>query len=220
MSRQTTLKGNPFTLEGEEVQVGQQAPDFTLVANDLSSVTLADTSGVRVFSVVPSLDTPVCDQQTRRFNEEAAALDGVTIYTVSADLPFAQKRWCGAADIDKVVTLSDSGGFVHDPDGIDTEKLEWVKAAAGDRFDDIEISILKFVAVVTDDRDGTAAAVGGGMGLEPADALASPHILIGSAGQIVEELHEQRDRWHGSYVTVQADAIDAFAPIVAELSGT
>ena len=107
MSRQTTLKGNPFTLEGEEVQVGQQAPDFTLVANDLSSVTLADTSGVRVFSVVPSLDTPVCDQQTRRFNEEAAALDGVTIYTVSADLPFAQKRWCGAADIDKVVTLSD-----------------------------------------------------------------------------------------------------------------
>ena len=100
------------------------------------------------------------------------------------------------------------------------EKLEWVKAAAGDRFDDIEISILKFVAVVTDDRDGTATAVGGGMGLEPADVLASPHIMIGSTDQIVDELHEQRDRWHGSYVTVQADAIDAFAPVVAQLAGS
>jgi len=107
MSRQVTLKGNPFTLEGAEVQVGQAAPDFTLVANDLSAVTLADTSGVRIFSVVPSLDTPVCDQQTRRFNEELASLPGVSVYTVSADLPFAQKRWCGAAGIDKVVTLSD-----------------------------------------------------------------------------------------------------------------
>ena len=107
MSRQVTLKGNPFTLEGEEVQVGQSAPDFTLVANDLSSVSLADTNGVRIFSVVPSLDTPVCDQQTRRFNEELASLPGVSVYTVSADLPFAQKRWCGAAGIDQVVTLSD-----------------------------------------------------------------------------------------------------------------
>jgi len=107
MSRQVTLKGNPFTLEGEEVQVGQSAPDFSLVANDLSSVSLADTSGVRIFSVVPSLDTPVCDQQTRRFNEELASLPGVSVYTVSADLPFAQKRWCGAAGIDQVVTLSD-----------------------------------------------------------------------------------------------------------------
>lgn len=107
MSRQVTLKGNPFTLEGEEVQVGQSAPDFSLVANDLSSVSLADTNGVRIFSVVPSLDTPVCDQQTRRFNEELASLPGVSVYTVSADLPFAQKRWCGAAGIDQVVTLSD-----------------------------------------------------------------------------------------------------------------
>lgn len=100
------------------------------------------------------------------------------------------------------------------------EKLGWVKEAAGDRFDDIEISILKFVAVVTDDRDGTAAAVGGGMGLDPADILASPHTLVGSADQIVEELQEQRERWHGSYVTVQADALDAFAPVVAQLAGT
>ena len=107
MSRQVTLKGNPFTLEGSAVSVGDAAPNFTVVGNDLSEVSLADTSGVRIFSVVPSLDTPVCDQQTRRFNEEAANLDGVTIYTVSCDLPFAQKRWCGAAGIENVVTVSD-----------------------------------------------------------------------------------------------------------------
>lgn len=107
MSRQVTLKGNPFTLEGAAIEVGQAAPDFTLVKNDLSELKLGDTSGVRIFSVVPSLDTPVCDQQTRRFNEELASLPGVSIYTVSADLPFAQKRWCGAAGIDKVVTASD-----------------------------------------------------------------------------------------------------------------
>lgn len=107
MSRQTTLKGNPLTLEGQALSVGDAAPDFTLTGVDLKPVTLADTAGVRIFSVVPSLDTPVCDQQTRRFNEEAASLDGVSIYTVSCDLPFSQKRWCGAAGIDKVVTLSD-----------------------------------------------------------------------------------------------------------------
>lgn len=100
------------------------------------------------------------------------------------------------------------------------EKVEWVKAAAGDRFDDIEISILKFVTVVTDDRDATAAAVGGGMGMEAETVLASPHTMVGSADQLADELREQRDRWHGSYVTVQADAIDAFAPVVAQLAGT
>ncbi len=100
------------------------------------------------------------------------------------------------------------------------EKIGWVKAAAGDRFDDIEISILKFVAIVTDDREGTAGGVGGGMGLTPEQVLSSPHTLVGSTGQIVEELQAQRERWNGSYVTVQADAIDAFAPIVAELAGT
>ena len=107
MSRQTTLKGTPFDLRGDELRPGDAAPGFTLTANDLSPVTLDDTSGVRVINVVPSLDTPVCDQQIRRFNEEAANLDGVSVYCVSCDLPFAQKRWCGAAGVDKVVTLSD-----------------------------------------------------------------------------------------------------------------
>ena len=106
-ARQVTMKGNPLPLEGEEVQVGAAAPDFTLTGIDMKPVSLSDTSGVRIFSIVPSLDTPVCDTQTRRFNEEAAKLDGVTIYTVSRDLPFAQKRWCGAAGVDKVITLSD-----------------------------------------------------------------------------------------------------------------
>ena len=106
---QTTFKNNPVTLLGNEVKVGDKAPDFTVLANDLSPVTLKDSEGkIRLFSVVPSLDTGVCDAQTRRFNEAAAELgDNVVIYTVSMDLPFAQKRWCGAAGIESVQTVSD-----------------------------------------------------------------------------------------------------------------
>lgn len=108
MSRTTTLKGNPQTLEGPELKVGQVAPDFKLQANDMSDVTLAAGKGkVRILSTVPSLDTPVCDKETRRFNEEAAKLSGVEILTISVDLPMAQKRWCGAAGIERVKTLSD-----------------------------------------------------------------------------------------------------------------
>ncbi|MBD1372716.1 thiol peroxidase [Hazenella sp. IB182357] len=103
-----TFKGNPVTLLGAEVKVGDKAPDFQVLANDLSPVTLADSKGsVRIISVVPSVDTGVCDAQTRRFNEEAANLSGVKVYTVSVDLPFAQKRWCGAAGIENVQTVSD-----------------------------------------------------------------------------------------------------------------
>lgn len=103
-----TFKGNPVTLIGNEVKVGDKAPNFSVLANDLSAVTLDDSQGkVRIISVVPSLDTGVCDQQTRRFNEEAASLDGVSILTISVDLPFAQTRWCAAAGIDQVQTLSD-----------------------------------------------------------------------------------------------------------------
>jgi thiol peroxidase len=104
----TTLKGNPFTLIGPELKPGDTAPDFALVDNSLKPVTLADTgSNVRIISVVPSLDTPVCDAQTKRFNEEAAKLPGVDIITVSMDLPFAQKRWCGAFGVDNIKMLSD-----------------------------------------------------------------------------------------------------------------
>jgi thiol peroxidase len=103
-----TFKGNPVTLLGNEVKEGDQAPDFTVLANDLSQVTLDSSKGfVRLISVVPSLDTGVCDAQTRRFNEEAASLPGAKVITISVDLPFAQKRWCGAAGIENVQTLSD-----------------------------------------------------------------------------------------------------------------
>ncbi len=104
-----TLRGNPLTLLGNEVTVGAKAPDFVVLDNDLQPVSLDTFDGkVRVISVVPSLDTPVCDAQTRKFNEEAGKLgDDVVVLTISMDLPFAQKRWCGAAGVDKVHTLSD-----------------------------------------------------------------------------------------------------------------
>lgn len=104
-----TFKGNPMTLCGDEVKVGDQARDFKVVDNGLQPVTLADSAGkVRLITVVPSLDTGVCDTMTRKFNEKAAQLpEGVEVYTVSLDLPFAQARWCGNAGIERVKTLSD-----------------------------------------------------------------------------------------------------------------
>jgi thiol peroxidase len=110
----TTLKGNPLTLIGPELKAGEKAPDFDVVDGGLQPVSLAKTgTNVRIISVVPSLDTPVCDLQTKRFNEEAAKLSGVDILTISMDLPFAQKRWCGAFGIDRIQMLSDhrTGSF-------------------------------------------------------------------------------------------------------------
>jgi len=102
------MRGNPLTLIGPELKPGDSAPDFNVVDGSLKPVTLKDTgTSVRILSVVPSLDTPVCDAQTKRFNEEAAKLPDVDIFTVSMDLPFAQKRWCGAFGVDKVKMLSD-----------------------------------------------------------------------------------------------------------------
>jgi thiol peroxidase len=104
----TTLKGNPLTLIGPQLKPGDDAPDFNVVDQALKPVTLKDTGdNVRIISVVPSLDTPVCDAQTRKFNIAAANLPGVDIITVSVDLPFAQTRWCGAFGVDKVKMLSD-----------------------------------------------------------------------------------------------------------------
>jgi len=104
-----TFKGNPMTLLGPALAVGDKAPAFTAVDTGLAPVSLADFAGkIKIISAVPSLDTPVCDTETRRFNQEAAALpDSVVLLTVSMDLPFAQKRWCAAAGIDRVKTLSD-----------------------------------------------------------------------------------------------------------------
>jgi peroxiredoxin len=104
-----TSKGKPLTVIGKQLQVGGKAPNFELLANDLSVVKLADSAGkVRLISVTTSLDTGICDAQTRRFNEEIDQYgDNVIGYTVSADLPFAQARWCGAAGVERVQTLSD-----------------------------------------------------------------------------------------------------------------
>lgn len=109
-----TLKGKPLTLVGPELKVGDKAPDFEMVDETLSAVNLASTSGRgRIFSVVPSLDTPVCDAQTKRFNDAAAQLEGIDIYSISMDLPFAQKRWCSSFGVDRVKMLSDhrTGSF-------------------------------------------------------------------------------------------------------------
>jgi len=104
-----TFQGNPLTLLGAEPAVGEAAPDFTVLANDLSEVTLSSLRGkVCVITTVPSLDTPVCDTQTRRFNEEATGLgQDVAVLAISMDLPFAQARWCGAAGVQNVRALSD-----------------------------------------------------------------------------------------------------------------
>jgi len=104
-----TIGGNPLTLLGNAVTVGQKAPDFVALDNDLNPKALSDFAGkVLIIAAVPSLDTPVCDVETRRFNAEASKIgENVHIITVSMDLPFAQKRWCAAAGIDRLTTLSD-----------------------------------------------------------------------------------------------------------------
>jgi len=103
-----SFKGNPLTLAGNEVKVGQAAPDFKVQKSDMSDYTLGSSTGrTRIIATVPSLDTPVCDMETKRFNEEASKLPDVEIVCVSMDLPFAQKRWCAASNVDKVITASD-----------------------------------------------------------------------------------------------------------------
>jgi thiol peroxidase len=150
-SAATTLQGNPMTLLGPELKAGDKAPDFDAINASLQPMNLEKTGkAVRVFSVIPSLDTPVCDAQTKRFNEEATGMPGVEFYTVSMDLPFAQKRWCGAFAVDNVKMLSDhklgSFGmnygtlikelriesraiFVIDKDGV-VQHVEYVKEVA------------------------------------------------------------------------------------------
>ena len=104
----TTFLGNPVTFTGKQLQVGDKALDFSLTTTDLSKKTLADFEGKKkILSVIPSIDTGICSLQTRRFNEELASLDNTVVLTVSMDLPFAQKRWCGAEGIENAIMLSD-----------------------------------------------------------------------------------------------------------------
>jgi thiol peroxidase len=103
-----TFIQKPITLIGEEVKVGSKAPGFTVLANDLTEVNASDFNGsVRIISAIPSIDTGVCDAQTRRFNEDASKIEGVKVLTISADLPFAQQRWCAANGLENVHIFSD-----------------------------------------------------------------------------------------------------------------
>ena len=102
-----TLKGNPIELAGSELKVGDAAPDFSLQANDMSDVTLATNAGkTRIIATVPSLDTPVCDAETKQFNDHVQQHSGLVVHVVSMDLPFGQKRWCGSEGVENVSTLS------------------------------------------------------------------------------------------------------------------
>lgn len=151
-----TFQGNPVTVQGTKVKVGDKAPDFTVLSNDLKPVTLADTAGkVRLISVVPSLDTGVCATQTRRFNEEAVALgDDVKVLTISVDLPFAQARWCGAEGIDAVQTLSDhkdlSFGNAY---GIVIEELRLLARSIFVIDKNDQVTYVEYVPEVTDHPD-------------------------------------------------------------------
>ncbi|WP_068826966.1 thiol peroxidase [Pseudomonas sp. BMS12] len=108
---QVTLKGNPIQVEGQLPQAGQQAPAFTLVANDLSDVTLASLAGKRkVLNIFPSVDTPTCATSVRKFNTEASGLANTVVLCISADLPFAQARFCGAEGLANVINLSTMRG--------------------------------------------------------------------------------------------------------------
>lgn len=155
-----TFKGNPMTLLGPDVKEGDRAPDFQVVDNALQPVTLADSKGkIRLVTVVPSLDTPVCDTMTRTFNEKAAELPAeVAVYTISLDLPFAQKRWCGNAGIDKVQTLSDyqerSFGLNY---GMLIKELKLLARAVFVIDSDDRIAYRQIIPEVTDEPDYQAA---------------------------------------------------------------
>ncbi|MCL1891587.1 MAG: thiol peroxidase [Coriobacteriia bacterium] len=105
-----TFDGAPLKLEDKQLKVGDKLPVATLADNGLAPFSTEDTSGLRVFLTVPSLDTPVCDLEVQTFNQKAAELAGVSIYAISVDLPFAQARWCGSRDVEAVKTLSDYVG--------------------------------------------------------------------------------------------------------------
>jgi len=155
-----TFKGNPLTLLGAELKVGDSSPDVAVLGNDLNPVQLSSYKGkVCVLSVVPSLDTPVCDMQTRKFNEEAGNLsDNVAILTISMDLPFAQARWCGAAGVDKVVTLSDHRDAAFgEAYGLLIKELRLLARAVFVVDQEANIQYIQLVKEVTEEPDYNAA---------------------------------------------------------------
>lgn len=158
-----TMQGGPLTLAGNPVKVGDQAPDFTVLDNSLAPVTLKDAAGKKVIlSIMPSVDTSVCAQQTRRFNEEAAKLDDVVVYTISVDLPFALGRFCSAEGIDAVKTLSDHKDLSFGSQyGFIIDELRLLARGIVVVDQDGKIAHLEIVPEVTDhpDYDAALAAV-------------------------------------------------------------
>ncbi|RAZ66317.1 thiol peroxidase [Planococcus maitriensis] len=161
---QITFKQNPVTLPGNEVKVGDAAPDFTVLSNSLEPKTLSDFKGkVLLISVVPSLDTGVCSDQTKRFSEEAASLgEDVEVLTVSCDLPFAQKRWTEINGVDSITTLSDhrdlSFGEAY---GLTMQELRLLARSIFVVDKDGKVTYVEYVAEGTDhpDYDKALAAV-------------------------------------------------------------
>jgi thiol peroxidase len=151
-----TFKGGPLTLIGPEIKAGDKAPDFKLIDTGLKAVTLADSKGkTRLVSVVPSIDTPVCDLQTKRFNQEASKLPAnIAVMTVSMDLPFAQGRWCGLAGADKVQMLSDyqeqSFGKAY---GVLIKELKLLSRAVFVIGPDDKVQYVEYVKEVTEHPD-------------------------------------------------------------------
>lgn len=155
-----TFKGNPLTLMGEKLKVGDTAPDATLTAGDMSKVSLSESAGkVRILSVVPSLDTPVCDAQTRKFNEALGKFgDQVQAYCISADLPFAQNRFCGTAGLDYIKTLSDYQDMSFaDAYGVHVKELRLDSRSVFVVGKDGKITYAEYVPEVVDSPDFDAA---------------------------------------------------------------
>lgn len=153
---QVTFKNNPVTLVGPEIKVGDKAPEFTALSTDMQEKHLSDFTGKKVLiSVVPSLDTGVCDAQTRRFNEEATGLgEDVVVLTISCDLPFAQKRWCGANGIENIYTLSDHRDLSFgDAYGVHMQELRLLARSIFVVDQDGKVAYVEYVPEGTDHPD-------------------------------------------------------------------
>lgn len=153
---QITFKENPVTLPNKEVKAGEKIPDFTVLANDLSPVTAKDTAGkIRLFSVVPSLDTGVCSDQTKRFSDEAASLgDNVEVLAVSCDLPFAQKRWTEINGVDNLTTLSDHRDLSFGESfGVSMQELRLLARSIFVVDENDEVAYVEYVSEGTDHPD-------------------------------------------------------------------
>ncbi|AMW99611.1 thiol peroxidase [Rummeliibacillus stabekisii] len=153
---QVTFKNNPVTLVGPEIKVGDKAPEFTTLSTDMQEKHLSDFAGKKILiSVVPSLDTGVCDAQTRRFNEEATGLgEDVVVLTISCDLPFAQKRWCGANGIENIYTLSDHRDLSFgDAYGVHMQELRLLARSIFVVDQDGKVAYVEYVPEGTDHPD-------------------------------------------------------------------